>query len=100
MDLALNNLQWLICHTIQTKFSRMVGGNVNEGVLCIPQSSIITGTLPSYCFELYPGHSMGWSYLSVEMQSVYSTATAEGACNRLLHCSKQVRILDRLSRSL
>ena len=30
----------------------------NEGVLHIPQSSNITGTLPSDCFVSYPGHLM------------------------------------------
>ena len=31
----------------------------NEGVLCIPQSSSITGTSPSDCLVSYPGHSLG-----------------------------------------
>ena len=54
------------------------GRNGNEGVLCIPQSSSITGTSPSDCLELYPGHLLeGVSYHSSEMQSVYSTAPAD-----------------------
>ena len=50
--------------------------NSNKGVLCISQSSSITGTSPSDCLVSYPGHSLGESYLSAEMQSVYS-ATPE-----------------------
>ena len=35
--------------------------NGNEGVLCIPQSSNITGASPSVCLVSYPGHSLvGW----------------------------------------
>ena len=30
----------------------------NEGVLHIPQSSSITGALPSDCFKSYLGHSL------------------------------------------
>ena len=56
------------------------GSDGNEGVLSIPQSYSITGTLPSYCLVSYPGHSLvGWSYPSAEMQSVYSTAPADWA---------------------
>ena len=47
----------------------------NEGALCIPQSSSITGTSPSDCLVSYPGHSLGESYPSAEVQLVYSTAT-------------------------
>ena len=32
------------------------GNDGNKGVLCILQSSNITGTSPSDCFVLYPGH--------------------------------------------
>ena len=48
----------------------------NEGVLRIPYSSSITGTLPSDCLGLYSGHSLGGggSYPSAEKQLVYSTA--------------------------
>ena len=48
-----------------------------EGVLRIPQNSSITGTSPSDCSVSYPGHSLGESYSSVEMHSVYSTAPAD-----------------------
>ena len=45
------------------------GSNGNEGVLCIPQSSSITGASPSNCLVSYPEDSL-------EMQSMYSTAPA------------------------
>ena len=35
------------------------GGNGNEGVIYISQSSSITGTSPSDCLVSYPGHSLG-----------------------------------------
>ena len=55
------------------------GSNGNEGVLCIPQSSSITGASPSDCFVSYLGHSLGEGfYPSAEKQSVYSTAPADG----------------------
>ena len=55
------------------------GSNGNEEVLHIPQSSSITGVSPSDCFVSYLGHSLGVSYLSAEMQSVYSIAPADWA---------------------
>ena len=36
-----------------------IGNNANEGVLCIPQSSCITGTPPWDCLDSYPGNSWG-----------------------------------------
>ena len=50
----------------------------NEVILCIPQSSSITGASPSDCLMLYAGHLLvaEQSYLSPEMQLVYSTALA------------------------
>ena len=53
------------------------GSEVNDGVLCIPQSSNITGTSPSDCFVSYPGHLLRRGYSSAEVQSVYSTAPAD-----------------------
>ena len=52
------------------------GSNGNEGVLHIPQSPNITGTSPSDCLVLYPGHSLvgRGAYPSAEVQSMYSTA--------------------------
>ena len=49
------------------------GSNGNEAVLCILQSSIITGILLSDCLVSDPGYSLGMSYPSAEVQSVYST---------------------------
>ena len=48
----------------------------NKGVLFIPQSSSITETSPSDCLVPYPGHSLRES---AEMQSVYSSAPADGS---------------------
>ena len=53
--------------------------NGNEGVLRIPQSPSITGTSPADCLVSYPGHSWWGSYLSAEVQPVYSTAPADWA---------------------
>ena len=39
------------------------GGNDNEDVLCIPQSSSITGASPPDCLASYPGHSFGKSLM-------------------------------------
>ena len=52
----------------------------NKWVLCIPQSSRITGAPPSDCFMLYPGYSLVGSHPSTEMQSVHSMASADSAC--------------------
>ena len=84
---------WFKCQTIQTiqfnistQFSSIwpldgtlsgattpgwPGSDGNEEVLCIPQSSIITGTSPSAFSSVIIK-----SYLSAEMQSVYSTTQA------------------------
>ena len=53
-----------------------LGSDSNEEALHISQSSSITGTSPSDCLMSNPGHLLGGvgSYLSGEMQSVYSTA--------------------------
>ena len=53
------------------------GSDGSEGVLCIPQSARISGISPLDCLMSYPGHLLwrwGVSYLSAEMQLVYSTA--------------------------
>ena len=60
------------------------GSDGNEGVLRIPQSSSTAGTSPSDCLVSYPGHSLGGSYPSAEVQSVYSTAPADWAI--LFYC--------------
>ena len=43
------------------------GSNGNEGVPRIPQGPSITGTSPSDCLVLYPGHSLGGGYPSAEV---------------------------------
>ena len=65
------------------------GGNGNEGVLRIPQSSSITRASPSYSFVSYEvlnsaalaywtaGHPLGESYPSGEMLSVYSVVLVD-----------------------
>ena len=53
------------------------GSDGNEGILCFPQMSSITGDLD--CLMSYPGHSSSESYPSAVMQSVYSTAPANWA---------------------
>ena len=52
------------------------GSDSKEGVFHIPQSFGISGASPLDCLESYPAHSLGVSYPSAEMQSVYSTASA------------------------
>ena len=52
------------------------GSNDNEGVLCIPQSSNITGASPSDFLVSYPGHLLEKSYPSAETLLVYSAALA------------------------
>ena len=53
------------------------GGDGNEGVLCVPKSSRITGTSWSDCLVSYPGHLLGESYPSAEKQSAYSTVPVD-----------------------
>ena len=53
------------------------GSDGNKGVLRIPQSSSITGASSSDCLVAYPGHSLGESYTSAEMQLVYPAAPAD-----------------------
>ena len=59
------------------------GSDRNEEVLCIPQSSSITGTSPSDCFVSYSGYSLsgagGEFYLFAEVQSVYFETPADCA---------------------
>ena len=50
--------------------------NGNKGVLCILQSSSITGASQSDCLMSYPGHSLRESYLSADLQLVYSITPA------------------------
>ena len=46
------------------------GSDDNEGILCIPQSSSITGTSQSDYLVSHPRHSMEESYPIEKMQSV------------------------------
>ena len=55
----------------------------NKGVLHIPQSCNINEASSSDCLVSYPGHLLGESYPSAEMQSVYSTAPANWAMDFL-----------------
>ena len=48
----------------------------NEWMFCIPPISSITRASPSDCLLSYTGHSLGESFPSAEVQSVYSTAQA------------------------
>ena len=69
--------------TITPSQSRL-GSNGNERVLQIPQSPR-TGASSSDILESSPGHLLGKSYTSVEMQLAYSTAPADWAGNVLDH---------------
>ena len=59
------------------------GSNGNERILCIFQNYSISGVSTSDCFVSYPELSLGQSYPSAEMQSVYSAAPADWAANSL-----------------
>ena len=54
-----------------------------KGVLCISQRFSVTGASPSDCLVSYPKHSLGESYPSAEIQSVYSAAPANWAKNNI-----------------
>ena len=78
----LNSSIWPIDRTLSGATTPGQSGpesNNNEGVLCIPQSSSITEASPSDCLVSYPGHLLGESYPSAEIQSAYSAAQADGA---------------------
>ena len=60
-----------------TRGQNGAGSDDNEVVLCIPQSSNINETSPLDCLVSYPGQSLGESYTSAAMQSVYSTSSAD-----------------------
>ena len=59
------------------------GTDGNKGVFRVPQSSSITGSSPSDCLVSYTGHSLGGSYSSAEVKSVYSAAPADWAIHRV-----------------
>ena len=52
------------------------GSDGKEEVLRIPQNISITGVSPTDSLVSYPGRSLGESYTSTEMKSVYSTTPA------------------------
>ena len=85
IQFGISTLFSSICHIDRTLSGATIQGHSeprrdgNERVFYIPQSSSITGTLPSDFLISYPGHLLGWSYTSAEVQSVYSTAPADWA---------------------
>ena len=71
---------WPIDRTLQgatTPGQSWPGNDGNEGVLCIPQISSITGISLSDCLVSYPGHLLGEFYPSTEVQLVYSAASVK-----------------------
>ena len=73
-----NSSIWLIDGTLSfatTRGQSGPGSNGNERVLCIPQSSSITGASLSDCLVSYPGHT--------EMQSGYFTAPANNVIDHM-----------------
>ena len=71
-----------------TPGQRGSGSDGNEWVICIPQRSSTTEASQSDCLMSYPEHSLGESYSSAEMQSVYSTAPADWASVKFDKLSK------------
>ena len=57
---------------------RRPGRDGNEGVFHIPKGSSITEASSLNYFVLYPGHSLGETYPSIVMQSLYYTAQTTG----------------------
>ena len=55
---------------------------VDLGAMAMEQCSSITGISQSDSLVLNQGHSLGGSYLSTEMQSVYSTASNDWAAKK------------------
>ena len=77
-----NSFIWRIDRTLRgaiTLGQSGPGSDGNKGVLCILQSSDITGSSPSDCLVLYPGHLLGVSHTSAEMQLVFSAVSADWA---------------------
>ena len=67
------------------------GNNGNKGVFHIPQSSR-TEISPSVGLVSYPGYLLWGSYLSTELQSVYSTAPADWTEERIAYYHHQVML--------
>ena len=77
-----NSSIWLIVRNLSdatTPGESGPGSDGNGEVLHISQSASIIEASPSDCLVSYPGHSLGESYPSAEIQSVYSTASADCA---------------------
>ena len=53
------------------------GSDGNKGIPLIPQSTSITGSSTSVLFSVISGTLVGESYLSSEIQSVYSAVPAD-----------------------
>ena len=92
-----NTFIWSIDRTLSgatTPGQSGPGSDVNEGVLRIHHSSSIMGALPSDCLLTYPGHSLGETYFSAEMQSVYSAGPVDLAsvCQCVCMCVRCVCI--------
>ena len=68
---------------------RWLGSDGTEGVLCIPQSSNITGTSPSDCLVSYRGHLLGVSNFSARNSGPGSNCKKE----QELHYWMQVNVL-------
>ena len=105
LSFNVKNCIWPIDRTISgatTPGQRGFGSDGNEGILHIPQTSNFTVASPSDCLGSYPGHSLvrvsafyrdtvgvfynpadcstlGESYPSAEMQSLYSATPADWA---------------------
>ena len=69
------------------------GSNGNENVFHIPQSSRAE-FLPSDSLASYPGHMLGESYPSAEIQPVYSTTPANWAA---LYLSMNMKLAGKCS---
>ena len=85
-----NNSIWSIDWTLLGATAldqRGPGSTGNEGVYRIPRSSSNAGALQSDCSVSYPRYYWEESYLSAEMQSVYSPLYSRGTTqkSRLMH---------------
>ena len=80
--IAAFSFSWLIDRTISDSASTVQRGpesDDNNMVFYILQSSRITEASPSDFLVSYLGYTLGESYLSAEMQSVYSPVPADWA---------------------
>ena len=84
--LNVKQLIWHIDRTLSDAIP-LVQSASNEEILRIPQCSSINRASSSDCLMSGPGHSLGVSYLSVEMQLVYFIATANRALQYLICAS-------------